>query len=168
MKLMAIDGNSIVNRAFYGVSQNLSTRDGLPTNAIFGFLNILLKLLDEEKPDALAVTFDLKAPTFRHQAYEGYKAQRKGMPDELAAQLPVLKQVLDAMNIRRYELEGWEADDLLGTMSLRAEEQGWDTVVVTGDKDSLQLIDEHVTVKLVSTRMGQTTTRDMTPAAFRA
>ena len=167
MKLMAIDGNSIVNRAFYGVSQNLSTRDGLPTNAIFGFLNILLKLLDEEKPDALAVTFDLKAPTFRHQAYEGYKAQRKGMPDELAAQMPVLKQVLDAMNIRRYELEGWEADDLLGTMSLRAEEQGWDTVVVTGDKDSLQLIDEHVTVKLVSTRMGQTTTRDMTPAAFR-
>ena len=168
MKLMAIDGNSIVNRAFYGVSQNLSTRDGLPTNAIFGFLNILLKLLDEEKPDALAVTFDLKAPTFRHQAYEGYKAQRKGMPDELAAQLPVLKQVLDAMNIRRYELEGWEADDLLGTMSAVAEEQGWDTVVVTGDKDSLQLIDEHVTVKLVSTRMGQTTTRDMTPAAFRA
>ena len=167
MKLMAIDGNSIVNRAFYGVSQNLSTRDGLPTNAIFGFLNILLKLLDEERPDALAVTFDLKAPTFRHQAYEGYKAQRKGMPDELAAQMPVLKQVLDAMNIRRYELEGWEADDLLGTMSLRAEEQGWDTVVVTGDKDSLQLIDEHVTVKLVSTRMGQTTTRDMTPAAFR-
>ena len=168
MKLMAIDGNSIVNRAFYGVSQNLSTRDGLPTNAIFGFLNILLKLLDEEKPDALAVTFDLKAPTFRHQAYEGYKAQRKGMPDELAAQMPVLKQVLDAMNIRRYELEGWEADDLLGTMSLRAEEQGWDTVVVTGDKDSLQLIDEHVTVKLVSTRMGQTTTKDMTPEAFRA
>ena len=168
MKLMAIDGNSIVNRAFYGVSQNLSTRDGLPTNAIFGFLNILLKLLDEEKPDALAVTFDLKAPTFRHQAYEGYKAQRKGMPDELAAQMPVLKQVLDAMNIRRYELEGWEADDLLGTMSAVAGADGWDTVVVTGDKDSLQLIDEHVTVKLVSTRMGQTTTKDMTPEAFRA
>ena len=168
MKLMAIDGNSIVNRAFYGVSQNLSTRDGLPTNAIFGFLNILLKLLEEEKPDGLAVTFDLKAPTFRHQAYEGYKAQRKGMPDELAAQMPVLKQVLDAMNIRRYELEGWEADDLLGTMSAVAGADGWDTVVVTGDKDSLQLIDEHVTVKLVSTRMGQTTTKDMTPEAFRA
>ena len=168
MKLMAIDGNSIVNRAFYGVSQNLSTRDGLPTNAIFGFLNILLKLLDEEKPDALAVAFDLKAPTFRHQAYEGYKAQRKGMPEELAAQMPVLKEVLDAMNIRRYELEGWEADDLLGTMSAQARAQDWDTVVVTGDKDSLQLIDEHVTVKLVSTRMGQTTTKDMTAQAFRA
>ena len=167
MKLMAIDGNSIVNRAFYGVSQNLSTRDGLPTNAVFGFLNILLKLLDGEKPDALAVTFDRKAPTFRHLAYEGYKAQRKGMPEELAVQMPVLKQVLDAMNIRRYELDGWEADDLLGTMSKAAQAQGWDTVVVTGDKDSLQLINDHVTVKLVSTRMGQTTTRDMTPAAFR-
>ena len=102
MKLMVIDGNSIVNRAFYGVSQNLSTRDGLPTNAIFGFLNLLLKLLDEEKPDGLAVAFDMKAPTFRHLAYDGYKAQRKGMPDELAAQMPVLKEVLDAMNIRRY------------------------------------------------------------------
>lgn len=111
MKLMVIDGNSIVNRAFYGVSQNLSTREGLPTNAIFGFVNILLKLLEEEQPEGLAVAFDLKAPTFRHLAYEGYKAQRKGMPEELAVQMPVLKRLLDAMNIRRYELEGWEADD---------------------------------------------------------
>ena len=167
MKLMVIDGNSIVNRAFYGVSQNLSTRDGLPTNAIFGFLNILLKLLDEEKPDGLAVAFDLKAPTFRHLAYEGYKAQRKGMPEELAAQMPVLKEVLDAMNIRRYELEGWEADDLLGTMARVNENEGGDTVIVTGDKDSLQLIDGHTTVKLVTTRMGQTTTKAITPDAFR-
>ena len=167
MKLMVIDGNSIVNRAFYGVSQNLSTRDGLPTNAIFGFLNILLKLLDEEKPDGLAVAFDMKAPTFRHLAYDGYKAQRKGMPEELAAQMPVLKEVLDAMNIRRYELEGWEADDLLGTMARVNGEDGGTTVVVTGDKDSLQLIDETTTVKLVTTRMGQTTTKDMTPDAFR-
>ena len=168
MKLMVIDGNSIVNRAFYGVSQNLSTRDGLPTNAIFGFLNILLKLLDEEKPEGLAVAFDLKAPTFRHLAYEGYKAQRKGMPDELAAQMPVLKEVLDAMNIRRYELEGWEADDLLGTMARVNGEAGGETVIVTGDKDSLQLITDRTRVKLVSTRMGQTTTRDMTPDTFRA
>ena len=167
MKLMVIDGNSIVNRAFFGVSQNLSTRDGLPTNAIFGFLNILLKLLDEEKPDGLAVAFDLKAPTFRHLAYEGYKAQRKGMPEELAAQMPVLKEVLDAMNIRRYELEGWEADDLLGTMARVNEGEGGTTVIVTGDKDSLQLIDAHTTVKLVTTRMGQTTTKAMTPEAFR-
>ena len=98
MKLMVIDGNSIVNRAFYGVSQNLSTREGLPTNAIFGFVNILLKLLEEEQPEGLAVAFDLKAPTFRHLAYEGYKAQRKGMPEELAVQMPVLKRLLDAMN----------------------------------------------------------------------
>ncbi len=98
-KLMVLDGNSIVNRAFYGVSQNLTTRTGQPTNAILGFLNILNKLLDEEQPDALCVTFDRKAPTFRHLAYEGYKAQRKGMPDELASQMPLLKEVLAAMKI---------------------------------------------------------------------
>ncbi len=167
MKLMVIDGNSIVNRAFYGVSQNLSTREGLPTNAIFGFVNILLKLLDEEKPEGLAVAFDLKAPTFRHLAYDGYKAQRKGMPEELAVQMPVLKRLLDAMNIRRYELEGWEADDLLGTMARVNGEEGGQTVVVTGDKDSLQLITDSTTVKLVSTRMGRTITRNMTPEVFR-
>ncbi|MBM6897804.1 DNA polymerase I [Pseudoflavonifractor capillosus] len=167
MKLMVIDGNSIVNRAFYGVSQNLSTREGLPTNAIFGFVNILLKLLEEEKPEGLAVAFDLKAPTFRHLAYEGYKAQRKGMPEELAVQMPVLKRLLDAMNIRRYELEGWEADDLLGTMARVNGQEGGQTVVVTGDKDSLQLITDSTTVKLVSTRMGRTTTRNMTPEVFR-
>ena len=167
MKLMVIDGNSIVNRAFYGVSQNLSTREGLPTNAIFGFVNILLKLLEEEQPEGLAVAFDLKAPTFRHLAYEGYKAQRKGMPEELAVQMPVLKRLLDAMNIRRYELEGWEADDLLGTMARVNGEEGGQTVVVTGDKDSLQLITDTTTVKLVSTRMGRTTTRNMTPEVFR-
>ncbi|MBD5133872.1 MAG: DNA polymerase I [Clostridiales bacterium] len=168
MKLMVIDGNSIVNRAFYGVSQNLTTREGLPTNAIFGFLNILLKLLDEEQPEGLAVAFDMRAPTFRHKAFADYKAQRKGMPEELAVQMPVLKEVLDAMNIRRYELEGWEADDLLGTMSRVNAAQGGDTVIVTGDKDSLQLIDGHTTVKLVTTRMGQTTTRSVTPDDFRA
>ncbi len=168
MKLMVIDGNSIVNRAFYGVSQGLSTREGLPTNAIFGFLNILLKLLDEEKPEGLAVAFDMRAPTFRHRAFAEYKAQRKGMPEELAVQMPVLKEVLDAMNIRRYELEGWEADDLLGTMARVNAAQGGDTVIVTGDKDSLQLIDAHTTVKLVSTRMGQTATRNVTPEEFQA
>jgi len=166
MKLMVLDGNSIVNRAFYGV-RLLSTRDGLYTNAIFGFLNILQKLLEEEKPEALCVTFDLKAPTFRHKAYEGYKATRHGMPDELAMQMPVLKEVLDAMNIPRYELEGWEADDLLGTISRKCEAAGWDCAIVTGDKDSLQLITDHTKVKLVTSRMGQTTTRDMTPESFR-
>ena len=167
MKLMVIDGNSIVNRAFYGVSQNLTTREGLPTNAIFGFLNILFKLLDEEQPEGLAVAFDMRAPTFRHKAFAEYKAQRKGMPEELAVQMPVLKEVLDAMNIRRYELEGWEADDLLGTMSRINAAQGGETVVVTGDKDALQLASEHTTVKLVATRMGRTTTRNVTPDEFR-
>ncbi len=165
MKLMVIDGNSILNRAFYGV-RPLSTRDGTPTNAVFGFLNILLKLIDEEKPEALCCTFDLKEPTFRHKAYAGYKAQRKPMPEDLVRQVPLLKEVLDAMAIPRYELAGWEADDLIGTIARVDETVGWETVVVTGDKDSLQLITQHTTVKLVTSRMGQTTTKDMTPAAF--
>ncbi|MGI5962101.1 MAG: DNA polymerase I [Lawsonibacter sp.] len=166
--LMVLDGNSIVNRAFYGVSQNLTTRAGQPTNAIFGFLNILGKLLDETDPDGLCVTFDRKAPTFRHLQYEGYKATRKGMPEELASQMPLLKDVLTAMNIPMYELDGWEADDLIGTIARLDEQAGWKTVIVTGDKDSLQLISPDTCVKLVSTRMGRTTTRDMTPDSFRA
>ena len=166
-KLMVLDGNSIINRAFYGVSQGLATRSGQPTNAVFGFLNILNKLTGEEKPDALCVTFDRSAPTFRHKAFEGYKANRKGMPDELASQMPILKEVLAAMGIPMYELDGWEADDLLGTIARRDEEAGWTTMIVTGDKDALQLVTEQTTVKLVSTRMGRTTTRDMTPPAFR-
>ncbi|HJG86529.1 DNA polymerase I [Pseudoflavonifractor capillosus] len=166
MKLMVIDGNSIVNRAFYGVHM-LTTRDGQPTNAVYGFLTILQKLVEEEKPDALCCTFDRKAPTFRHLAYEGYKAQRKGMPDELASQMPILKEVLDAMNIPRYEMDGWEADDLIGTISVKDAAAGWETVVVTGDKDSLQLVTDRTRVKLVSTRMGQTTTKEMTPETFR-
>ena len=165
-KLMVIDGNSIINRAFYGIRM-LTTRDGTPTNAVYGFLNILLKLVEEEAPQALCVTFDRKAPTFRHLAYEGYKAQRKGMPEELAAQLPLMKDVLDAMNIPRYELDGWEADDIIGTISVKDAAAGWETVIVTGDKDSLQLVTDATRVKLVTTRMGQTTTREMTPDAFR-
>lgn len=166
-KLMVIDGNSIVNRAFYGVHM-LTTKAGQPTNAVFGFLSILQKLVDEERPDALCCTFDLKAPTFRYLQYEGYKAQRKGMPEELASQMPILKEVLDAMRIPRYELEGWEADDLIGTIAARDSAADWETVVVTGDKDSLQLVSEKTRVKLVSTRMGQTTTKEMTPDAFTA
>ena len=167
MKLMVIDGNSIVNRSFFGV-RPLTTREGLPTNAVYGFVTTLLRLLDEESPEALCVTFDRREPTFRHLEYTGYKAQRKGMPEELAQQMPVLKEVLDAMDVPRYELAGYEADDLLGTISRKCEAAGWDCVVVTGDRDSLQLITDRTKVKLVSTRMGQTTTRDMTPEAFRA
>ena len=166
MKLMVIDGNSIINRAYYGI-RPLSTRDGLYTHAIFGFLTTLLRLEGEERPDAVCVTFDVHAPTFRHTADEAYKATRKPMPEELRMQVPVLKEVLDALNIPRYELEGWEADDLIGTISRRCEAAGWECVVVTGDKDSLQLITDRTKVKLVSTRMGQTTTKDMTPDAFR-
>ncbi len=165
VKLMVIDGNSIINRAFYGI-RPLTTREGIPTNAVYGFVATLQRLLEEEKPEALCVTFDRREPTFRHLSYEGYKAQRKGMPEELAAQMPILKEVLDAMDIPRYELAGYEADDLIGTISRRCEGEGWECVVVTGDKDSLQLITERTRVKLVSTRMGQTTTKDMTPAAF--
>lgn len=157
MKLMVIDGNSIVNRAFFGIRM-LTTHDGTPTNAVYGFLTILLKLLSDEQPDGLCVTFDLKAPTFRHLQYEGYKAQRKGMPEELSAQMPILKAVLDAMNIPRYELEGWEADDLIGTIARRCSESGWQCVAVTGDKDSFQLIGPNTFVRHVKTRMGQTET----------
>ena len=165
MLLMVLDGNSIVNRAYYGV-RPLTTRDGLFTNAIFGFVNILQKLLDEGKPDALCVAFDRKAPTFRHLQYADYKGTRKGMPEELAMQMPVLKEVLAAMNIPVFELDGWEADDLIGTISRRCEAAGWDCDIVTGDKDSLQLITDRTTVKLVTTRMGQTSWVDMTPEVF--
>ena len=163
---MVLDGNSIINRAYYGV-RPLTTRDGFFTHAIFGFLTMLGRLLDEEKPEALCVAFDRREPTFRHLEYEGYKATRHAMPEELALQMPVLKDVLDAMNIPRYELAGFEADDLIGTISRKCESAGWDCVVATGDKDSLQLVTEHTTVKLISTRMGQTTTKDMTPESFR-
>ena len=166
MKLMVLDGNSIINRSFYGI-RPLTTRDGLYTHAVYGFLTTLQRLLDEEKPEGLCVTFDRREPTFRHEADADYKATRHAMPEELAVQMPVLKQVLDAMDIPRYELVGFEADDLIGTISRRCEAAGWDCIVVTGDKDSLQLVTEHTKVKLVSTRMGQTTTKDMTPDTFR-
>ena len=166
MKLVVIDGNSIVNRAYYGLRM-LNASDGTPTNGIYGFINILRKVISEEAPDGLCVTFDLPAPTFRHERYEGYKATRHGMPDELAVQMPILKETLDAMNIRRYELAGWEADDLLGTISKKCSEAGWECVICTGDRDSLQLVDEHVTVNLVTTRLGQTSTKAVTPEVFR-
>ena len=166
MKLMLIDGNSIVNRAFFGIHSQMNAPDGTPTNAVYGFLTILQRLLDAERPDALAVTFDLHAPTFRHRQYEGYKATRKGMPEELQVQMPVLKEVLDAMGVARLECEGWEADDLLGTLSRQCEAAGEECVIVTGDKDSLQLVTERTRVLHVKTRAGQTETIDYTPARF--
>ncbi len=167
MKLMAIDGNSLVNRAFYAV-RLLTNQDGLYTNAVFGFLNMLLKLIEEEKPEQICVCFDMRAKTFRHLKYEGYKAQRKGMPDELACQMPVIKEVLDKMGIARLEKEGYEADDLLGTLARLCREKGQDCTIVTGDRDNLQFIAQGAVVKLVITKMGQTTYRDYDAQAFAA
>ena len=167
MKLMILDGNSVINRAFYGV-RPLTTRDGMYTNAIFGFLNILERVRHEERPDALCVAFDLHGPTFRHLKYEGYKATRHKMPEELAMQMPVMKDVLRAMNIPIYECQGWEADDVIGTVAKRCGAADWDCVILTGDRDSLQLVDEHVTVKLVRTQGGQTQATNYTPAGFEA
>ena len=166
MKLMVLDGNSLINRAYHGV-RPLSTSQGLQTNAIFGFLTTLQRLTDEEKPDALCVTFDRREPTFRHKADEAYKAKRKPMDEELAMQFPPLKDVLDAMAIPRYELAGYEADDLIGTISRRCEADGWDCVIVTGDKDSLQLITDHTRVKLATGMPGRESYKDMTPETFR-
>lgn len=166
MRFMILDGNSIINRAFYGV-RPLNAPDGTPTNAVFGFINILQRLVDSRHPDALAVAFDLKGPTFRHLKYDGYKAQRKGMPEELAAQMPVLKELLDTMGIRRYECQGFEADDIMGTAGRICEENGWECDIVTGDKDSFQLITETSHVIHIKSRMGQTETNEYSPAVFR-
>ena len=152
MKLLILDGNSVINRAFYGV-RLLTTHEGQFTNAIYGFLNILEKLEKEEQPEAVCVAFDLHGPTFRHLQYEGYKATRHGMPEELAQQMPVMKQVLRAMNIPIYECQGWEADDVIGTVGTICANNGWECVIATGDRDSLQLIDEHVHVKLVISKL---------------
>ncbi len=156
MKLLILDGNSVINRAYFGV-RPLTTRDGLFTHAIYGFLNILERMEKEEQPEAVCVAFDLHGPTFRHLQYDGYKATRHGMPEELAMQMPVMKEVLTAMNIPIYECQGWEADDVIGTVGRICGEQDWDCVIVTGDRDSLQLIDEHVNVKLVISKQGKTT-----------
>ncbi len=166
MKLMILDGNSVINRAFYGV-RLLTTKSGQYTNAIYGFLNILEKVRQEENPDALCVAFDLHGPTFRHEKYDQYKATRHGMPEELAQQMPVMKDVLRAMNIPIYACQGWEADDVIGTVAKRCSAADWDCVVVTGDRDSLQLVDGHVTVKLIVTKGGQTGSTNYTPELFR-
>ena len=165
MKLLILDGNSVINRAFFGV-RPLTTREGLYTHAIYGFLNILEKVEKEEQPEAICVSFDLHGPTFRHLRYEGYKATRHGMPEELAMQMPVMKDVLRAMNIPIYECQGWEADDVIGTVGKICSNNGWECVVVTGDRDSLQLIDENVHIKLVISKPGQTTATLYTQEMF--
>lgn len=168
-KLVIIDGNSIMNRAFYGIMNNkmLMTSDGIYTNAIYGFLSILLKLLNDENPDYICVAFDLKAPTFRHKKYDGYKATRKGMPDELRMQMPLIKDILKAMNISVLEIEGYEADDILGTLSKYGENNGIEVLLLTGDRDALQLTSSMVTVRIPTTRMGKTESTDYTPDVVR-
>ena len=166
-KIMLIDGNSIVNRAFYGVPL-LTNGEGRYTNGVYGFLNILFKLLDEEQPDYLAVAFDLHAPTFRHRTFDGYKGTRKGMPEELREQMPLLKEVLQAMHIPIFEQEGFEADDILGTLSALAEKNGIVPVVVSGDRDLLQLAGETLKVRIPKTKGGRTETEDYYAADVQA
>ena len=161
-RLVLIDGNSILNRAFYGIMGNkmLQTEDGTYTNAVYGFLAIMFKIIDDLKPEYLAVAFDLKAPTKRHKLYEAYKGTRKGMPEELAIQMPLIKDILKAMNIKIIELEGYEADDILGTMSRRAEKENKDITILSGDRDTFQLATDRITIRIPRTKMGKTTEED--------
>ena len=151
MKLMILDGNSIVNRAFYGV-RPLNAPDGTPTNAVYGFLAILQRMLDEQKPEAVCVSFDLKAPTFRHKACNFYKAQRKPMPEELREQVPLMKEMLGAMHIPVMSLEGYEADDILGTVSRQMERAGLSVSIVSGDRDLLQLATGKIQIRIPKTK----------------
>ena len=156
-KLMIIDGNSIANRAFYGI-RLLTNKDGIPTNAVYGFMKILLKNIADIAPDYVTVAFDLSAPTFRHKMFDGYKAQRKGMPDELRVQMPIIKEVISAMQIPILELEGYEADDIIGTISALCEEKGIECGIITGDKDDLQLASQLTKIYLTTTSKGSTVT----------
>ena len=161
-KLVLVDGNSILNRAFYGImgSKMLTTKDGTPTNAVYGFLAILFKIIDDIKPEFLVVAFDKKGPTKRHKMYDGYKANRKGMPDELACQMPIIKDVLRAMNIDIIEKEGYEGDDILGTLSVFGESQGLEVTILSGDRDTFQLATDKVTIRIPRTKMGKTEEED--------
>ena len=158
-KLVLIDGHSILNRAFYGVP-DLTNAEGLHTNAVYGFLNIMFRILEEEKPDFLAVAFDVHAPTFRHLMYAEYKGTRKPMPEELRQQVPVLKDVLNAMDVTIAEQPGLEADDILGTLAKRAQTDGMEVTLVSGDRDLLQVADEHIKIRIPKTKMGKTEVED--------
>ena len=159
-KLVVIDGNSILNRAFYGImgSKMLMTNDGTYTNAVYGFLAIMFKMLEDENPEYLAIAFDVKAPTKRHELYSDYKGTRHGMPDELKAQMPLIKEVLNAMNIKIFEKEGYEADDILGTLAKFGEENGLEVKLLTGDRDSFQLASNRTTIMIPHTKQGKTET----------
>ena len=162
-KVILIDGHSILNRAYYGIPL-LSNAEGLHTNAVYGFLNIMFKILDEEKADYLAVAFDVHAPTFRHEMFEAYKGTRKPMPEELREQVPLLKEVLGAMQIPTVSVAGYEADDVIGTLAKRFQQEGLEVSVVSGDRDLLQLSDEHILIRIPKTSRGQTQVHDYRPA----
>ena len=151
--MLIIDGNSILNRAYYGI-RPLTNKDGLYTHAVYGMVSMIQKQMDGLKPDYCVVAFDLKAPTFRHKMYDGYKATRKGMPQELAAQLPYAKECMKNIGFTVLELEGYEADDILGTVSAKAEADGVKAYLLTGDRDSLQLVSDKTRVLLSTTKMG--------------
>lgn len=161
-KLVVIDGNSILNRAFYGImgSKMLQTADGTYTNAVYGFLTIMFKLVEDLQPKYMVVAFDLKAPTKRHEMYKEYKGTRHGMPDELASQMPIIKEVLSAMNITVLTKEGYEADDILGTLSRFGESKGLEVVLLTGDRDSFQLATEKTIIRIPRTKQGKTETEN--------
>ena len=158
-KLLLIDGNSIMNRAFYGIP-DMTTNDGRHTNAVYGFLNIIFKIIEEEKATHICVAFDLKKKTFRHEMYEAYKGTRKGMPDELREQMPRIKEILRAMHIRIVEEEGFEADDLIGTLSKKGEREGFAVTILSGDRDLLQLATDTVLVRIPKTKHGKTEVED--------
>lgn len=165
-KLVLIDGNSIMNRAFYGImgSKMLTTKDGKYTNAVYGFLAILFKILEDIEPQYIAVAFDLKGKLKRKELYEGYKANRHGMPEELAEQMPIIKEVLKAMNIDIIEKEGYEGDDILGTLAKYGEKQGLEVTILSGDRDTFQLASDNITIRIPRTKARKTETEDFNRA----
>ena len=165
-KLLCIDGNSILNRSFYGI-RLLTTKDGFPTNALYGLVNVISRELEALKPDYAAIAYDLKAPTFRHKMYADYKAGRHAMPDELRAQMPVSREFAEMLGLHILDMEGYEADDILGTFAKRCSEQGHFCYIATGDRDSLQLVSDSTTVLLATTKMGHPETVHFTVDKFR-
>ena len=151
-RIIIIDGNSLLNRAYYAMQRPMITRDGVYTQGIFGFMNMINKIMEDYGPDYMAVAWDMKAPTFRHKEYDAYKAGRRKMPPELAMEFPIVKEIMDAMHIANLEIEGFEADDIIGTLSRIAEEEGLSPLIITGDKDALQLTSD--TTKVLITRKG--------------
>ena len=161
-KFVLVDGNSIMNRAFYGImgSKMLITKDGKYTNAVYGFLAIMFKVMEELEPEYMMVTFDMKGPTKRHEMYKEYKANRHGMPDELAEQMPIIKEILRAMNIDIIEKEGYEGDDILGTLAKYGEKQGLEVTILSGDRDTFQLASYNITIRIPRTKAGKTETEN--------